>query len=106
MKLFSKMIVATSAAILAACVQAGDPALGKKKTAVCIACHGANGIATIKTYPSLAGQNELYLVSAMKAYKNKTRTGGLATVMQAQMASLSEEDISNIAAYYASLKGK
>ncbi|MCV5959720.1 cytochrome c, partial [Escherichia coli] len=40
----------------------------------------------------------------IKAYKNKERTGGLAAVMQAQASLLSDEDIANLAAYYASLK--
>ncbi|TNC81804.1 MAG: cytochrome C biogenesis protein CcsB [Oleiphilus sp.] len=82
----------------------GDAAAGKAKSAVCAACHGANGIATIATYPSLAGQNKAYLVSAMKAYKNKQRTGGMAAVMQAQAAGLSDADIENLAEYYSSMK--
>lgn len=83
---------------------AGDAAAGKAKAAVCTSCHGKNGMATIPTYPHLAGQNEMYLVSAMKAYKNKQRTGGMAGVMQAQMANRSDQDIADLAAYYASLK--
>ncbi|HDY7972127.1 TPA: cytochrome c [Vibrio vulnificus] len=83
---------------------AGDVAAGQAKAAVCAACHGANGMATIPGYPNLKGQNEQYLVSAIKAYKNKERNGGLAVVMQAQAAMLNEADIANLAAYYASLK--
>lgn len=82
---------------------AGDPEAGKAKAAVCAACHGQNGIAQIPGYPNLAGQNEAYLVSALKAYKNKQRNGGQAAVMQGQAMGLSEEDINNLAAYYASL---
>ncbi|GAM61997.1 cytochrome c553 [Vibrio ishigakensis] len=63
---------------------AGDAAAGKAKSAICAACHGADGIAVIDGYPNLAGQNEKYLVSSMKAYKAKQRNGGLAAVMQAQ----------------------
>ncbi|EGQ9934095.1 c-type cytochrome [Vibrio vulnificus] len=83
---------------------AGDIAAGQAKAAVCAACHGANGMATIPGYPNLKGQNEQYLVSAIKAYKNKERNGGLAVVMQAQAAMLNDADIANLAAYYASLK--
>lgn len=85
-------------------VLAGDAAAGAAKSAVCAACHGANGIATIKTYPNLAGQNKEYLVSALKAYKSKQRNGGLAVVMQAQAAALSETDMQNLAEYYSTLK--
>jgi cytochrome c553 len=83
---------------------AGDVAAGKAKAAVCAACHGADGIAMIPGYPNLKGQNEQYLVSSINAYKNKERNGGLAAVMQAQAALLSDADIANLAAYYASLK--
>ncbi|ELV8800528.1 cytochrome c [Vibrio vulnificus] len=83
---------------------AGDVAAGQAKAAVCAACHGANGMATIPGYPNLKGQNDQYLVSAIKAYKNKERNGGLAVVMQAQAAMLNDADIANLAAYYASLK--
>ena len=82
---------------------AADVEAGKAKAAVCAACHGKNGIAQIPGYPNLAGQNEQYLVSSLKAYKNKQRTGGNATIMQGQATGLSEEDIANLAAYYASL---
>ncbi|QXX07462.1 cytochrome c [Vibrio neptunius] len=83
---------------------AGDVAAGKTKAAVCAACHGADGVAVIPGYPNLKGQNEQYIVTSINAYKNKERNGGLAAVMQAQAAMLSDADIANLAAYYASLK--
>ena len=82
---------------------AADVAAGKAKAAVCAACHGANGISQIPTYPNLAGQKEQYLVLALKAYRDKQRTGGQAAIMQGQAAALSDTDIANLAAYYASL---
>ncbi|UUM29957.1 c-type cytochrome [Vibrio japonicus] len=83
---------------------AGDVAAGQAKAAICAACHGADGIAVIPGYPHLKGQNEQYIVSSINAYKNKERNGGLAAVMQAQAAMLSDADIVNLAAYYSSLK--
>jgi cytochrome c553 len=83
---------------------AGDVAAGQAKAAICAACHGADGIAMIPGYPNLKGQNEQYIVSSINAYKTKQRNGGLAAVMQAQASMLSDEDIANLAAYYASLK--
>lgn len=82
---------------------AGNPEAGKAKAAVCASCHGKNGIAQIPGYPNLAGQNEAYLVSSLKAYRSKERNGGQAAVMQGQADGLSDEDIANLAAYYASL---
>ncbi|MCE7728471.1 c-type cytochrome [Vibrio campbellii] len=83
---------------------AGDVAAGQAKAGVCAACHGADGIAVIPGYPNLKGQNEQYIASSIKAYKAGQRTGGLAPVMQAQANLLSDGDIANLAAYYASLK--
>jgi cytochrome c553 len=82
---------------------AGDPVAGKAKTQVCIGCHGANGIANVGIYPNLAGQKEEYLVLSMKAYKNGERTN---PIMMPMVANLSDEDIANIAAYYAGLSCK
>ncbi|TNE77367.1 MAG: c-type cytochrome [Gammaproteobacteria bacterium] len=95
-------IFALSAAVPMA-ASAADAAAGKAKAAVCAACHGQNGIAQIPTYPNLAGQNEQYLVSALKAYKAKQRNGGQAAIMQGQAAALSDDDIANLAAYFSSL---
>ncbi|PFG10921.1 c-type cytochrome [Marinobacter sp. LV10MA510-1] len=82
---------------------AGDAVAGKTKAAVCAACHGQNGIALIPMYPNLAGQHEMYLVSSLKAYKNKERNGGQAAIMQGQAMGLSDTDIADLAAYFASL---
>ena len=82
---------------------AGDIKAGKVKAALCAACHGAKGKAVMPNYPNLAGQNEAYLVSALKAYRSKERNGGMASVMQMQAANLSDQDIENLAAYFSSL---
>jgi len=92
-----------SALTLSVNVMAGDAAAGKNKSAVCDTCHGAAGISSIEMYPNLAGQKKTYLVNAMKAYKNKARNGGMAVIMQAQAANLSDQDIENLASYYSSL---
>ena len=102
MKIITLSILA-SALTLSANVMAGDAAKGKAKSAVCATCHGQAGISSIEMYPNLAGQKITYLVNAMKAYKTKARNGGMATIMQAQVANLSDQDIANLAAYYNSL---
>lgn len=96
--------LAISLMMVPASYAAGDAAAGKAKAAVCAACHGANGISAIPTYPNLAGQKEAYLLSSLKAYKAGQRTGGQAPVMQGQAMALSDADMANLAAYYASLK--
>ena len=83
---------------------AGDAAAGAGKAASCAACHGANGQAAVPVYPSLAGQNEAYLVSSLQSYKNKQRSGGMSAIMEMQAANLSEQDIEDLAAYYAAMR--
>ncbi|MDC5841784.1 cytochrome c [Vibrio europaeus] len=104
MKKFAIGLVLGMGLLSGSALAAGDAAAGQAKAAVCAACHGADGIAVIPGYPNLKGQNEQYLVTSINAYKNKERNGGLAAVMQAQAAMLSDADVANLAAYYASLK--
>lgn len=67
----------------------------------CVACHGQNGISSIPTYPNLAGQKEQYLADALLQYKTGKRQN---PIMQPMVASLSEEDIKKLAAYYAEME--
>lgn len=82
---------------------AGNIADGQSKSASCVACHGATGKAVNSIYPNLAGQNADYLALSLHAYQKGERSGGQAGVMQAFSSSLSDQDISDLAAYYASL---
>ncbi|NIR29929.1 MAG: cytochrome c [Gammaproteobacteria bacterium] len=82
---------------------AGDAAAGKKKAAMCAACHGMDGLSTQPIYPKLAGQNEVYLVSALKAYKSGARDN---PIMKPMVAPLSGQDMENLAAYFSSLECK
>ena len=77
-----------------------DVAAGEKRAAVCFACHGKSGRAILPEYPNLAGQNRAYLEKALRGYQTGTRTD---PVMGPMAKPLSEADIRNIAAYFASL---
>jgi len=84
---------------------AGDAEAGAKKAHTCLGCHGVEHyVNTYPTYkvPRVAGQHEAYIVSALQAYRSKAR-GHL--TMQANAANLTDQDIADIAAYFAS-KGK
>ncbi|MFM4944966.1 cytochrome c [Aeromonas bivalvium] len=81
--------------------RAADIEAGKAKAAVCAACHGVDGRAQIPQYPHLAGQNAAYLLKQMSAFKEGSRQEPL---MAPFMAMLTEADMENLAAYYASLK--
>lgn len=94
------------AALLAAPMMAqaqGDAEAGKNKAGVCASCHGANGIGIAPMYPNLAGQKAMYLELSIKAYRNGQRTGGNAAMMAPMVANLSDQDIADLAAFYASL---
>ncbi len=80
---------------------AGDAAAGKAKAAICAACHGVNGVSAISIFPNLNGQNAAYTVKQLKAFKNKTR---IDPSMNAQVSSLTDADIEDLAAFYESLK--
>lgn len=80
----------------------GDAAAGKQLAAsTCAACHGADGNSVAPTFPRLAGQSPVYIVQQLKAYKSGARSN---PIMQPQAAGLSEKDMRNVAAWYASQK--
>ena len=98
-----KNLILAFALLLPIAANAADAEAGKGKIATCIACHGANGISIADIYPNLAGQKEAYLVSSIKAYKDGTRSGGMTAMMAPMVGALSDEDIADIAAYFAGL---
>lgn len=80
---------------------AGDIAAGKSKSATCAACHGAEGVSGNDIWPNLAGQKAGYLKKQMKDFRDGNRKDPM---MAPMAASLSDEDIDNLAAYFSSLK--
>lgn len=80
---------------------AGDAAAGKAKSAVCAACHNADGNSTLTDYPKIAGQGAPYLVKQMKDYKSGAREDA---IMAGMVAALSEQDMEDLAAYFSSQK--
>jgi len=81
---------------------AGDIAEGKNKSAVCHACHGADGKSTQPIYPNLGGQQQDYMSKALHDFRDGARQDPL---MNGFAASLSDADIEDISAWYASQKG-
>lgn len=94
------LILGLSLLLLSGAATAADVDAGKAKAAVCAACHGANGISVIPDYPNLAGQKVKYLQSAIKAYRDGERKN---PIMSPMAAGLTDTDVENIAAYFASL---
>ena len=77
----------------------GDAAAGKGKVATCTACHGVTGVSPAPIWPNLAGQGERYLVKQISEIKAGER---VVPEMAPFVGSLSQQDIEDIAAYYAS----
>ena len=78
---------------------AGDPAAGQAKSAICAACHGMDGNSTVPTWPKLAGQHEQYLARQIRLIKSGDR---MVPEMAGITPGLSEQDIDDLAAYFAS----
>ncbi|AFI83588.1 c-type cytochrome [Methylophaga nitratireducenticrescens] len=78
---------------------AGDISAGKEISASCAACHGVDGNSPADVYPKLAGQHASYLYKQLVEFKNGKRAND---IMSPMVAALSEEDMANLAAYYAS----
>jgi len=83
--------------------EAGDPVAGKRKNSMCAGCHGISGYKTVfpDTYhvPKLGGQHAAYIVKALQEYKAGNRSH---PTMRAIAAALSDKDMADLAAYYAS----
>ena len=78
----------------------GAAAAGKAKAQTCITCHGPLGLSQLPNAPHLAGQPEIYVAEQLKAYRSGKRSN---EVMNVIAKPLTDEDISQLAAWYASL---
>ncbi len=101
-KLLISAVVA-AASLTAVSAFAGDTAIGKSKSAVCAACHMADGNSVNPLWPKLAGQHENYIVKQLKEFKSTARKD---PIMLGQVAALTEDDMDNLAAYFSGQKLK
>lgn len=81
----------------------GDALAGEEKATVCAACHGPRGMAVTPDFPNLAGQSATYLYVQLELFKRGLRSD---PVMSGQAAALGDEDMRNLAAYYAALPAR
>ncbi|MCR5869134.1 cytochrome c [Aquincola sp. J276] len=80
---------------------AADAAAGKAKAMQCAVCHGPNGLSSAPDAPNLAGQPALYVAAQLKAYRSGERKHEVMAVMAKP---LTDADIDNLAAWFASIK--
>lgn len=91
------------AVIMSSASATGDSAAGQIKAIPCMGCHGIPGYFNVyPTYhvPRVRGQHPEYIVYALQAYKNGQRQH---ETMRAQAATLSEQDMADIAVYFSSV---
>lgn len=100
-QLSSAIILSAATLIAFKPVMAADIAAGKAKTAVCAGCHGADGNSASGVWPKLAGQHASYIAKQLHDFKSGKRKDA---TMQGMAAALTDDDIANIAAYFASQK--
>jgi cytochrome c553 len=100
--LLPALALAQTPAQPAASAPAGDPVKGREKTRMCEGCHGIEGWRTafpeVYRVPKLGGQHEAYIAAALKEYKSGARSH---PSMRAIAGGLTEDDIANLAAFYA-----
>ena len=99
---FGAIVLALSG-LMTFATQAADIEAGKAKSAVCAACHGADGNSTNAIWPSLAGQHAAYTYKQLMDFKAGRRNNASMTGM---VAILNEQDMKNLAAYYESQQPK
>ncbi|MBR9728618.1 c-type cytochrome [Shewanella intestini] len=87
---------------------AGNAEAGQAKSAMCAACHGVDGNSMIDMYPKLAGQHSNYLEKQLTDFRAAAKTGGkegrMDPIMGGMSMALSDQDIADLAAFYASQK--
>jgi cytochrome c553 len=101
------ILIAALAAVSAGLTHAaGDAAAGKTKSMVCAACHGADGNSVNPEWPKLAGQHSGYLLKQLKNFKGgpNGKPERENALMAGQVATLSEADMADLAAYFESQK--
>jgi cytochrome c553 len=91
----------TAAAVFSISASAQDAAAGARKASACQACHGLDGLSKLPEAPHLAGQPALYLERSLRAYRSGERRN---EVMSLAAKPLSDEDIRDLAAYYAAIE--
>lgn len=104
MQRISVIIASTLLAVAsgAATAAGGDPAAGEAKSQTCASCHGERGNSPSGEFPRLDGQHESYLYQALKGYKSGARQN---PVMAGMVSDLSDQDMRDLAAFYASQQG-
>ncbi|MBF7074665.1 cytochrome c4 [Glaciecola sp. MH2013] len=100
------LLICLTFGLSSATLAQGDAEAGKAKSLTCSACHGTDGNSMIAMNPKIAGQHEAYLAKQLTEFRLASRTGGKEgrnnAVMNGMAAALSDQDIADLSAYFAS----
>ena len=96
------LVILIQVVFTATAIAGGNATAGKEKSAACAACHGPEGMSPTPQFPNIAGQYEDYLYQALKDYKSGARNNA---IMAGTVATLNDQDMQDLAAYFASLGG-
>ena len=102
MKIFIQLVILLFIFFSQATFAQGNAEAGKSKSAPCAACHGTDGNSVNPEWPKLAGQGAPYIFAQLRLFKEGGRSNAL---MTPQAAALSEQDMHDLAAFYASQTG-
>lgn len=106
MKKLALALSVVVAAISSSAMAEGNAEAGKNKAIVCSACHGIDGNSMIDMYPKLAGQHPAYLEKQLHDFRSAAQTGGkdgrMDPIMSGMAMPLSDADIADISAFFAS----
>jgi len=100
-KMLLTAVIGVTLTMSASVMAAGNAAAGKTKAVMCAACHGVDGNSASDMFPKLAGQGEAYLVKQLIEFKSGVRNNA---IMMSMAASLSEQEMADVAAYFSSKK--
>ena len=96
------LILILQVAFTAIAFAGGNASAGKEKSQACVACHGETGVSATPTFPNIAGQYEDYLYTSLAGYKSGERKNA---IMSGIVAALSDQDMKDLAAYFAGQEG-
>ena len=94
-------VAALAPTTLVSAASAADAAAGRRKAVQCQTCHGLDGLSKLPEAPNLAGQPEEYLVKSLNDYRTGERKNEMMSIVA---PALSDADVADLAAYYASIK--
>jgi cytochrome c553 len=81
--------------------RAADPAAGREKAMQCQTCHGLDGVGRMPDVPNIAGESEMYLTKQLQDFRSGARRHEQMSIIA---GALSDDDIADLAAYYASIE--